>query len=418
MTLWIIFAVMLALAVVLVLSPLKQQTAGLEKKKGKKATKSKTLSQKTFAVLGLFIVSLSLGVYILTGNPELGNVPELVSSQRQGIEVPRGVGLEANAKLPPVEVMMDQLKLRLQQNPDDVNGWATLGRSHMALGEFAEAAEAYQKAITLAPNVGELYSARGEALTLEAGGQASLAATQIFQQVLAINPNDPRSQFYLADFSFQQGNFEEALERWVTLYNNSPSGSPWLQILVKRIEAVANQLGKDPSKLFGNRGPESSSANTTEDIQQMSPEDQQAMIEGMVTSLAARLAENPGDLEGWKQLGRSYMVLGRIEEGMKSFAKVAEARPDDLRAQLQYLQTALTVLEQRGEPIPDEVLVTLRRVQILDPENETALFYLGQAALERNDVISARLYWQRLLALLAPDSQDAKTIRQKLQELG
>ena len=38
--------------------------------------------------------------------------------------------------------------------------------------------------------------------------------------------------------------------------------------------------------------------------------DQTAMINGMVTRLAARLKEEPDDVEGWLRLIRSYVVLG------------------------------------------------------------------------------------------------------------
>ncbi|MEP0509777.1 MAG: c-type cytochrome biogenesis protein CcmI, partial [Aurantimonas coralicida] len=45
----------------------------------------------------------------------------------------------------------------------------------------------------------------------------------------------------------------------------------------------------------------------------MAAEDRQAMIEGMVSQLAARLETNPNDVEGWKRLIRSYTVLGDDE---------------------------------------------------------------------------------------------------------
>ena len=49
-----------------------------------------------------------------------------------------------------------------------------------------------------------------------------------------------------------------------------------------------------------------------------SPGDQHSItareLEGMVERLAARLREQPDDVEGWKLLGRSYAVLGRFAE--------------------------------------------------------------------------------------------------------
>ena len=43
---------------------------------------------------------------------------------------------------------------------------------------------------------------------------------------------------------------------------------------------------------------------------QMSEQDRQQMIRGMVASLDARLRDNPADAEGWQRLVRSHLVLG------------------------------------------------------------------------------------------------------------
>lgn len=56
----------------------------------------------------------------------------------------------------------------------------------------------------------------------------------------------------------------------------------------------------------------------------MTANDRQAMIEGMVASLNAKLKDNPADFEGWMRLLRAYSVL-------KNEAKAGEA----LRAGLQ-----------------------------------------------------------------------------------
>src|SRR5205823_1263189 len=54
-----------------------------------------------------------------------------------------------------------------------------------------------------------------------------------------------------------------------------------------------------------------------------------AQIEAMLTRLAAKLEENPGDVEGWKLLGRSYTVLGRYPQAVAAYAKAAERAPRD-----------------------------------------------------------------------------------------
>jgi len=46
-------------------------------------------------------------------------------------------------------------------------------------------------------------------------------------------------------------------------------------------------------------------------------------IEAMVERLAAKLKDNPDDVEGWKLLGRSYGALGRFREAIDAYAKAA-----------------------------------------------------------------------------------------------
>ena len=48
--------------------------------------------------------------------------------------------------VPPIEEMIESLAARLEQNPDDLDGWLLLGGSYLALQQFANAREAYQRA--------------------------------------------------------------------------------------------------------------------------------------------------------------------------------------------------------------------------------------------------------------------------------
>jgi cytochrome c-type biogenesis protein CcmH len=50
-----------------------------------------------------------------------------------------------------------------------------------------------------------------------------------------------------------------------------------------------------------------------------------AEIEKMVDALAAKLEKDPGNLEGWAMLGRSYMVTGRFDDAAKAFDKAGAA---------------------------------------------------------------------------------------------
>jgi len=137
-------------------------------------------------------------------------------------------------------------------------------------------------------------------------------------------------------------------------------------------------------------------------------------LEAMIERLATRLRDSPEDVEGWKLLGRSYGVLGRYREAADAYAKAAVRAPRDAQVLADFADMLAMSREQvnlQGEP---EKLV-LRALE-LDPENLKALALAGTAAFERKDFAGAVRYWRRMLPLVAPGSEDARSIQASIAE--
>ena len=62
-----------------------------------------------------------------------------------------------------IVAMVDKLAARLESQPDDVEGWARLGRSYMVLNQPEKAKDAYARAVKLKPNDPALNQALAEA---------------------------------------------------------------------------------------------------------------------------------------------------------------------------------------------------------------------------------------------------------------
>lgn len=71
-------------------------------------------------------------------------------------------------------------------------------------------------------------------------------------------------------------------------------------------------------------GPTQEQMNAAED---MSPEDRENMIQGMVARLAARLAEQGGTPNEWIQLISSYAILGQTEDAQETLKQAIAAYP-------------------------------------------------------------------------------------------
>jgi cytochrome c-type biogenesis protein CcmH len=58
-------------------------------------------------------------------------------------------------------------------------------------------------------------------------------------------------------------------------------------------------------------------------IANAAPDDRQAMIRSMVAGLAAKLDQDPGNLDGWLRLTRAYQVLGESEKASSARSRAA-----------------------------------------------------------------------------------------------
>ncbi len=185
--LWMLFIVMSLVAIAFAIWPLLKDLPG------------KTLLVGTSIVL---ITSSVAGLYYAVGSPH----------------VPSGA-----SQAPDVNEMVASLAARLQQQPDDVDGWAMLGRSYMTLGTYTEAARAYDSAVQLesAQNAQTLV-ALGVALVEGNQRQITPRAVSMFENALAIEPNNPEALFWGGISAYQSGNPSLAADRWELLLGTNP----------------------------------------------------------------------------------------------------------------------------------------------------------------------------------------------------
>ena len=136
-------------------------------------------------------------------------------------------------------------------------------------------------------------------------------------------------------------------------------------------------------------------------------------LTGLVERLAARMRENPDDAEGWKLLGRSYAALGRFAEALDAYAKAAARNPRDAELLADMADVLATTRSERLQGEPEKLV--LRALEI-DPQNLKALALAGTAAFDRKDYGAAARYWQRMLSLVEPGSEDARQIQASIAE--
>jgi cytochrome c-type biogenesis protein CcmH len=245
---------------------------------------------------GLTVLAIGLGFYALLGQPGLAVRALTGPDQRD------------------YPALIDALARGMRQRSNDAQGWIFLGQGYLTFGRVNEAAQAYQRAVTL------LRAQRGKA-TPEAlvgyGVASSLAAgavtpeaEQALREALEADPGNLDARYYLGFAHAERGETEAALKFWEPLAAETPPDAPWRQALFARLAMLKGQ----PAIAGGPSG---------------GAPDPQVMVRG----LAARLAANPNDLGGWTMLIRSYGVLGEREKGAAAWARAREIFADDPEAQ-------------------------------------------------------------------------------------
>lgn len=308
-------------------------------------------------VAGLVVIGAT-SLYALTGRPEIPSAPfasEPVTSSKSVLDElekrfsgtnraiqANNVLADSSAEVGDAEQLVVNLAARLEQNPDDAQGWRMLGWSYFNTKRYDKAAKAYARAVALKNDDPDLQSAYGETLVRAADGFVTGKAIEIFDKTLSLNSSDPRARFFKGLALEQSGNSRAAIKAWTAILNNAPANADWVEGLRLRVQELAaassiNIAGRAASKPIMSLGAEFvlKSGPTAEDIKAastMPAEDRQAMIRSMVDRLANRLEENPQNAEGWVKLMRSRLVLGdktAAIEAMDRANKVFESKPEE-----------------------------------------------------------------------------------------
>jgi len=269
------------------------------------------------AVLAAAIATAAaaLVLYLKLGSPGLKDEPYQARLAAWRSADPSTLGAPQMAAL---------LRSIAQQKPNDAKVYDYLGRAELAAGDDVAAAQAFRKAIRLAPRRADLLAMLGEALSMDAGGAPPPEARQAFQQALALEPTNAPARYYLGRADIAAGQVQQGLTIWRSLAADLPSGDDHRAALLAEIDAVNRHADDAPTPT-----PSETQGATAAQV----PAAQLSFIRAMVAKQAADLDAHPNDPEGWARLVRSYGVLGDQTAQAQALAKaqkVFAGRPDAL----------------------------------------------------------------------------------------
>lgn len=217
--------------------------------------------------------------------------------------------------------LMERLRSAVAERPDDLRGLELLAANEARLGNPAAARAAMERILAVKGDAAtpEDHAALAEIMVIAAGGIVTPEAEEQLVRALTVDPKNGTALFYSGLLFAQVGRYDRSFAIWAPLLRDSPPDAPWVGPIRASIEDVAWRAGVEytlpPAPVAG---PDGAAIAAAED---MSPEDRQAMIEGMVAQLGNRLATEGGTPEEWAQLISSLAVLGRKDEAQTIYAE-------------------------------------------------------------------------------------------------
>jgi cytochrome c-type biogenesis protein CcmH len=307
------------------------------------ADEPRGLSRGAAVLAVVALAAGTFGLYRYVGSPGYPDQPraariamsdEMRESRPSQSEAEAQVAalVEANRITPPPEIQqtVDNLRAALAENPDDIMGWQVLTDFETRTGNLAAAAAA----------MGQIVRIKGESATIDdlvglvdrmvfsAQGYVSPESEAVLDRIAATDPENLAMLYYVGLLYYQTDRADRAFTLWRRVIEE---GGDSLHARLARdgIGDVAWLAGRDytPPDLPGPTAEQMAAAAD------MSPEDRDVMIRGMVAQLSDRLATQGGTAEDWARLISSLGVLGDTDQAAAIWAEAqvifADA-PDDL----------------------------------------------------------------------------------------
>jgi cytochrome c-type biogenesis protein CcmH len=199
MTLYAIFATLLAAALVALLWPVRKQ--------------------KTFCALtATAFIAGALGVYAAVGN----------STAVHEVEVHQ-------QKIATASAALVEYSEKVKKNPRDLAAWIALGQAFMETSQWKPAANAFKEAVRLSGGDPRLILAYAKALIFAGDGKVSDHAKKSLEMVVLQDPKNEEARYFLAVRQLQDGNTETAMKNMKELYRSLSEDSPLKQMIDQQI---------------------------------------------------------------------------------------------------------------------------------------------------------------------------------------
>ncbi|MCA0871403.1 c-type cytochrome biogenesis protein CcmI [Seohaeicola saemankumensis] len=285
---------------------IKRRILAAARRAGPAARVASDSGRSALFVAAIFVPALAALYYLQMGAPEISS---LAYADRQ----------EERAEQERISDLTNRLYARLTSEPDGgvSEGWMLLGQTYYRMQEFEKAVTAFEVVAERPDATSTTFSMLAEAQIGADNGIVTPRSEAAINKAFELDPRNPAAVFYRALAMEQRGEEGEAHDLLVAFLGDAESFAPWMEPFVAKANRIGQQLGRNPVSLTefapmaSNPGPNAADVAAAGE---MSEQDRSEFIRSMVDRLAARLEDEPDDLDGWLRLANAYRVLGETEK--------------------------------------------------------------------------------------------------------
>ena len=188
----------------------------LERRVLEETGSTETSTMTTGGIVNLRFVALSLAMiipaasgvlYWTLGNPAAMTHPTVSSAAQGG---PGGDAQMADS----LNTLIDQLRKKLEQNPNDAVGWGLLARSYMAMERYADAVPIFERATKLDPNNAGLLADYADALGVHQGRKLDGRPETLIQKALKLDSHNVKALMLSGTIAYNRKDFARAAKEW------------------------------------------------------------------------------------------------------------------------------------------------------------------------------------------------------------
>ncbi|RZI42037.1 c-type cytochrome biogenesis protein CcmI [Herbaspirillum sp. HC18] len=209
----------------------------------------------TAVAIAIAVPLLSGATYLLLGSPDALDPATRTTAANQ----------QNSHEVTPeqIEGMVANLAKRLENEPQNAEGWHMLARSYNALGKYEKAADAYARVVKLIPDDAGILADYADTLAMALNRSLQGEPEKLVARAVQVDPKNIKALALWGSAAFERKDYANAVKRWQQILPLVPADSEIARSTSGSIAEAESLMGKSPTAAAKAEAPKAAAAGTT-----------------------------------------------------------------------------------------------------------------------------------------------------------